>query len=1770
MGTLSFEYIPEPKSTVSAKFFEFKRDAATEYSFDYERYAALSDASIFNAPVAIIKVATGVCLYDLFDSRVACSPNKKEHDTSWFKDQAFTIMREPIELLADQVLVKKKSRSVNEYIRKRLNRPTIIVNDLFQYDNLIYNNRKYEPNVLEQLFLQGFVPRINDYKFNAVQKPTIIKFYKNTVDESFRIDDIATFFDDYFINRLFGSNIVFYKEIFSNARFKDHVVFYTQEAIPKQEIITNTLSQEAIPERDKITIPFFQEVIPKQDNITNVFHQEIIPKPEIITILYSHDTLANPNNTVTIIYSREATFDLENTVRWYPYDVIPKSDIVVDASQDYFIEIDTNCTNAINTMLNTMDSIYDNNIANDSSNTLDGSIVRSSSAYNIYQTFPILRPDDAEANCFKEYLAWIYDYRITHITEILSTHSDYPRGSIIENVSASNTYPITGQAFEQILSWRKYKESLLGEQLTVFKEKNHSALYSPKDSLLFRYPKILNHFTIWPILGRKENKRSNPLNIYPIINTYIRVKEIIVGMFTSHAEVDQTRMAIFEDINVFKSKDEIIFSPLDIFLQRPEHSMGIILQEPIMASQEDKVICRNESFCILKHPAPVSILDLTDFTIHEERYMNCIETIFTLGDTKGIIEDNSLESIASNNGTISTLSEENLAAHNDKTAIVDQVDFLQDAKNTINDFPLELGAPSGKGIINNFSLGFGADKSNNAIEDARPHFGKDYNKNIYIDIRVQLAEDIGQYLNVEDAILANDPGQILFSETENVIPGRKDRNSGFVLENVQGYKDKINIIVVENVFGGKGKQDLTAFNDEFTFNSWKHIYVLPQDYDVMQNKKNIVYVEPLSGSKDRTGLFTQAQGSNVFKNDKEMSLYYQSALGPERITNLNMSEIELVDYLVHKGSYEIWLDKDLMNIILKRKKLYDLKFGTNLLKSKKPFSVIHQQMIYPEKKPLMQPEEDEFLSFDVSETGPSVTDREFSIFEELFMAFKTPYSIPWPNIGFDPVNKNQEMAIQDTSSSIYKEPKKLNIDITILWTIWKTQYDMALLETVGNVDKESHRMYLDNSQSLFEKTDDSKTLSIQNSLVGAIKTKYPLSVGYFVRDPYWSNYDGFIVALSKVRCNVTIDAINDFAKKLYRSTMISEQSFASVLAKPAGLENILELDQIPKDAFIDYENNMIIRSKLKSDMNQGAWTFKANHYVHIQYYIPWAEGHYRPVHIDNLDEVSGGDKKQFDTSIIASNIFGEQLLKEIFETGQDQAVKPFINTTIFNDLDSETATKEIHVGLFADEWAKMLPDHLDYYTYDTIGVTRDNFVHIEEIEPAIRTDKRGMLNFVDPVVRNDQHAWIEQGIFDVKLIKQAQLTYQLDWANRVMKKCDLHPDDFGNWAWVYETPDPFKFDKFGIDELLLPEKDTRYEHFEDMIFNKKIMRPINPIKNISDTEWIAALPIRHPVPNHSDVGRIYDASAVKWENYFGIHSSVIHDMSLKYYRIWEKHMYQFSTMTMQQSANQMLEYLWAWIPLYFPLELLEQAYRAFQLVRWYTESAIINNSHYRISFEYCDLKWPEGKDPGICTIPNDLKEYDPVSNYNDTMYSNLDPKALCLMANPIYCGSNPIWVEFSIDNKRNTTITFNLHNPIGYVNILLNGQVIDTITGIGTHRLVYNIRYTGLVNTFRIEKPVTSLLDKNFIIGNITVVMQSFKNLHIEFDPETRNGNKPLNEVAQKLIAFANLHDRKDVAYHEILSKNLAISEVYKSLVKYWEQHHEGKSKGKRLTIKQV
>jgi hypothetical protein len=185
------------------------------------------------------------------------------------------------------------------------------------------------------------------------------------------------------------------------------------------------------------------------------------------------------------------------------------------------------------------------------------------------------------------------------------------------------------------------------------------------------------------------------------------------------------------------------------------------------------------------------------------------------------------------------------------------------------------------------------------------------------------------------------------------------------------------------------------------------------------------------------------------------------------------------------------------------------------------------------------------------------------------------------------------------------------------------------------------------------------------------------------------------------------------------------------------------------------------------------------------------------------------------------------------------------------------------------------------------------------------------------------------------------------------------------------------------------------------------------------------------------------------------------------------------------------------------------------------------------------------------------------------MYIDSTPGVCAIRNNEAYINADKAYVEFYLDIHASTTFRFDLINTVGSVNIYIDNVKVDTISKsqIGA---IYELTYTGETVTVRIEKTRENNKNKYFYICNIQVANESFKELSIDFDPKLRAGNKPMDEIAKKMIAYANLYDDIEEAYNHIRKTNLGVSITFDQMLTYWNEHHQDKIKGKRLTIKKT
>ena len=576
-------------------------------------------------------------------------------------------------------------------------------------------------------------------------------------------------------------------------------------------------------------------------------------------------------------------------------------------------------------------------------------------------------------------------------------------------------------------------------------------------------------------------------------------------------------------------------------------------------------------------------------------------------------------------------------------------------------------------------------------------------------------------------------------------------------------------------------------------------------------------------------------------------------------------------------------------------------------------------------------------------------------------------------------------------------------------------------------------------------------------------------------------------------------------------------------------------------------------------------------------------------------------KSKIHSNFINSGVFVTKDRKRTMLNSLDFGIKLPKNVNILEYITFFAIQKEgKSLYLHKDDFAKKAPKNTNYYYFDSLkGINKDlksvilnkidwfNTFKIIYMDQEIPISKKlkSLLDYNDmdgfnkikptemlekmqalelkKIIRIFQEAEFGKDLNDPKSTSLIDKNYLLEQEkvlenyndieelSKIILEGDLISNNLSDWAWVWEEDEPFD-DPYKIDELLLPENDTRYEDFEDLIFNKETGMPREPVNIIDDYTFIAKMPNHYPI-KEDDGTNAYENVALE---YLDVKTSIMRQVFLGYYHIWQDKIFEFSRMTIPQSAKKMLDYLYAWILVYFPEEDIPEALRIFRLVRWYLERAIIEDSEYKITYTPDDLTSGTLSKTEM-DIPNSLSE-------NNSMYIDTQNH---IIRNKIT--NKEAYLNLYIENKFDTTISFSLHT-ISTTYIIINDKIIDEITLPFNGKLVYNIPYNEDGNTFTIKKLAADNTDMEFFIGNIVIKgMGITGDLDIEFESKIQ-GNKALSHVSKKILNYINLYESNEDIIRALLKGNAHISDVYDALLTYWDLHHEGKTKGKRLTIKKT
>ena len=347
--------------------------------------------------------------------------------------------------------------------------------------------------------------------------------------------------------------------------------------------------------------------------------------------------------------------------------------------------------------------------------------------------------------------------------------------------------------------------------------------------------------------------------------------------------------------------------------------------------------------------------------------------------------------------------------------------------------------------------------------------------------------------------------------------------------------------------------------------------------------------------------------------------------------------------------------------------------------------------------------------------------------------------------------------------------------------------------------------------------------------------------------------------------------------------------------------------------------------------------------------------------------------------------------------------------------------------------------------------------------------------------------------------------------------------------------DQLKFLSGSVDELLLPQIDFDYSSFTKDIVNEN-GQPLKPIKIIDDRTFVSKYPTEMPVlPTKLGI------------EYIDVPVNVLVHILEVFYNIWHKKIFEFGNMDMKMATNRMLEYIASYMNLTMPEVNKKQCARIYRLIRWYCETAVINNSTYLITSHYKEL------DADIYSGNIKFK------NSTPNMFIN----GLGALTNKV-TGEN-CYVEFYLDNPVDTEFEVFIGVVKGICNIYINDEIVDTF------------KNTNVKNTYDIEKGKNIIKielncydnsNGNIYITKFTVKELVFTHTTTEYRPQIGSGNRILDEVIKRASSVAQVLPNTQEYIQNCINGNMALTFTIEKLYEYFELHHSKKSKGKRLTIK--
>ena len=342
----------------------------------------------------------------------------------------------------------------------------------------------------------------------------------------------------------------------------------------------------------------------------------------------------------------------------------------------------------------------------------------------------------------------------------------------------------------------------------------------------------------------------------------------------------------------------------------------------------------------------------------------------------------------------------------------------------------------------------------------------------------------------------------------------------------------------------------------------------------------------------------------------------------------------------------------------------------------------------------------------------------------------------------------------------------------------------------------------------------------------------------------------------------------------------------------------------------------------------------------------------------------------------------------------------------------------------------------------------------------------------------------------------------------------------------------------GIDELLLPGTDYDYTKLEGTVIDSN-GKPIGKnIEVIDNRTFITSTPVKHPLPETSNIGI----------EYIDLNIYVLRHLIDVTYKLWMKKAFKFGATDMRDAISVLMEDLMSYVDIVMDEPDKKHAERVLRLIRWYGEAAINNHAKYKIKVDFKKLS--SDLYEGDCKIPYSF----------DNMHIDNNMYTITNTITGIGCSA-----EFYIDNPIDTKVQFILQVTSGTARVSINGEDVATV-GVGMHRLEYDIEKLDTPNVLNIF--YNGLSNGIINISNIVIFDMRYQGYTLEYHAVRGTGNKVMDNLIKHLANYEDMLSNNMEYIEAVKDNNYAITDVISKLLEYYDLHHEGKDKGKRITIK--